>query len=99
MIFKSTITKTLTDLDRLFNKESNPTKQLFYSKLALMELCGWIEITMDAIIEKAYKKNISQPCNIKIVQNIIKKNSNLHYDTNFKSMLTYVIGLSLIEKI
>lgn len=56
MIVKGTIYKTLKDLDRLFTKETDPKKQLFYSKLALMELCGWIEVTMDNIVEGVYKK-------------------------------------------
>lgn len=99
MIVKGTIFKTLKDLDRLFTKENDPTKQLFYSKLALMELCGWIEVTMDNIVEGVYKKNISNPEHIKKVQSEIRRNSNFHYEDNFKKMLSHVIGLSSIEEI
>lgn len=99
MIVKGTIHKTLKELDRLFTKETDPKKQLFYSKLALMELCGWIEVTMDNIIEGVCKKNITNPEHIKKIQNEIKRNYNFHYEDNFKKMLAQVIGLSSIEKI
>lgn len=99
MIVKGVIYKTLKDLDRLFTKENDPSKQLFYSKLALMELCGWIEVTMDNIVDGVCKKNITNPDHIKKIQADIKRNSNFHYDDNFKKMLAHVIGLSSIEKI
>ncbi len=47
MITKSYLFKTLNRLDRLYNESRTDDKKIFYSKLALIELCGWIEETMD----------------------------------------------------
>jgi hypothetical protein len=99
MIYKTAIQTTLNDLDRLFRKEQKATKQVFYSKLALMELCGWIEITMDKIIRSASKKHLSDTKHIKIVEDAIRYNSNFNYDKNFKPLLVHVIGFKNIEVI
>ena len=47
MITKSYLLKTLNWLDQLYNDPTADDKKIFYSKLALIELCGWIEETMD----------------------------------------------------
>lgn len=99
MIYKTAIQSTLNDLDRLFRKEKKVTKQVFYSKLALMELCGWIEITMDKIIEKLLKKQLSDTKHIKVVEDAIRFNSNFNYDKNFKPLLVHIIGFKSIEVI
>jgi len=99
MIYKTAIQSTLNDLDRLFRKEKKATKQVFYSKLALMELCGWIEITMDKILSSVLKKQLTDTRHIKIVEGAIRFNSNFNYDKNFKPLLMQIIGFKSIEKI
>ncbi|QZY95988.1 hypothetical protein [Pantoea dispersa] len=97
MIYKTAIQTTLYDLNRLFVKEKKASKQVFYSKLALMELCGWIEITMDNIVNCTLKKHLSNLEHIKSVQKAIRYNSNFNYESNFKPLLTHVIGLKGVE--
>jgi hypothetical protein len=50
MIIKGYIENTLKELDRLYNKHTSLKKDIYYSKLAVIELCGWIEETCDAIV-------------------------------------------------
>ena len=50
MIAISYIDKTLKELDKLYNQSTSQKKAIYFSKLALIELCGWIEETLDDII-------------------------------------------------
>ena len=47
--------KNLNELDKLYNgakNKENDKQAIYYSKLALLELCGWIEESMDDIIRR-----------------------------------------------
>jgi len=56
MITKSYLFKTLNWLDQLYNDPTaDNQKTSSYSKLALIELCGWIEETMDDIVLRCAK--------------------------------------------
>ena len=51
MVTKDYLLKTLNWLDQLYNDPTaDDQKTSSYSKLALIELCGWIEETMDDIV-------------------------------------------------
>lgn len=74
-------------------------KKIFYSKLALIELCGWIEETMDDIVLRCAKRCLKSPANQKFIKDvIIKPNYNFQYEA-FRKMLMIVIGLATLEKI
>ncbi len=48
---KEKILRNLTKLDELYNNASgDDLSPIFYSKLALMEYCGWIECSIDLIM-------------------------------------------------
>lgn len=72
---------------------------LFYSKLAILELCGWIEESMDDVIRRCAHKRLKIPANRKIVdESVIKKTYAFDYG-RFRYMLIYVIGLINVERI
>ena len=50
MIARSYILTNLKTLDRKYNRATSTRDSLFYSKLAILELCGWIEESMDDIV-------------------------------------------------
>ena len=50
MIAKSYILANLNALDARYKRASRAKDALFASKLALLELCGWIEESMDDIV-------------------------------------------------
>jgi hypothetical protein len=50
MITRSYITSSFKFLDRKYRKATTSKELFFYSKLAIFELCGWIEESMDDII-------------------------------------------------
>lgn len=100
MITKSYLFKTLNRLDKLYNDPTaDNQKTSSYSKLALIELCGWIEETMDDIVLRCAKRCLKSPANQKFIKDeIIKPNSNFQYEA-FRKMLIMVIGLATLEKI
>jgi hypothetical protein len=100
MITKDYLLKTLNWLDQLYNDPTaDNQKTSSYSKLALIELCGWIEETMDDIVLRCAKRCLKSPANQKFIKDeIIKPNSNFQYEA-FRKMLMMVIGLATLEKI
>ena len=63
MIARSYIKSTLEELDKLYNQASSQKKAIYFSKLALMELCGWIEESLDNIVIMHANRNLKDPHN------------------------------------
>lgn len=99
MVSKSYILSNLKELDVLYNQARTQKKKLYYSKLAMLELCGWIEESMDDIVKKCAGRVLKVEKNKKYVADIIKKTSGFGYDEHFRKMLISVVGLILMEKI
>lgn len=74
--------------------------KLYMSKLALLELCGWIEESMDDIIKKVSTRQLKNSINRNYVKNnIIKGTNGFSYDSHFRYMLIRMIGLIALEKL
>jgi hypothetical protein len=100
MITKSYIYGNLKSLNTLYNQSSSSKKGLFYSKLALLELCGWIEESMDDIIRRCAKKNLRNQSNLIMIENdIIRKTFGFEYNQHFRKMLVKTLGLIKLEKL
>lgn len=102
MVKKTYILKELKKLDKLYCKaikEGNSDLEKFYSKLALMELCGWIEQSMDDILI-SFKIKLKEEKNIEYLnKRIIKQNHGFEYHKHFREMLIKVDGIVGVEKI
>lgn len=99
MIAKSYIKATLSELDKLYNNASSQKKAIYFSKLAVIELCGWIEETLDDIIIKHGNRNLKtlenkNYCNDRIVS----PNYGFQYNKNIRPMLLNLLGLIQLEK-
>lgn len=99
MIARSYIEKNLNQLNNLYLKERTNKKKLYYSKLAVLELCGWIEEIMDGIISMCSKRFLKTQHSKDLISDVIKRNYGFDYDKHFMKMLTSVIGLVYIEKL
>jgi hypothetical protein len=100
MIAKSHITTTLNELDKLYNNASSQKKTIYFSKLAVIELCGWIEETLDMILIKHGNRNLKKNENKKYCKKqIVKRNYGFQYDENIRIMLIKLIGLIQVEKL
>ena len=74
MINYTDIANTLNRLEREFTSCSDIQMPVLYSKLAVLELCGWIELSVDTILyEYVDNKILDSDCK-KGIKTIIKKN-------------------------
>lgn len=100
MIAKSYIESTLKELDKLYNQASSQKKAIYFSKLAVIELCGWIEETVDEIILRHANRKLKNNDNKTYCkERIIKNNYGFQYLQNIRPMLISLIGLISVEKL
>lgn len=81
-----------------FQNSNKPLLTLLYAKLIIIEIGGWVEMSMDDLIERAGKK-IKEQKNNKSLEADVKRNSGFHYDTNFRPLMIKVIGLVQVEQL
>ena len=100
MIARSYILANLKMLDRRFRKATTPKDALFHSKLAILELCGWIEESMDDVILHCSRRHLKEQANRNHVKNVIvKKNYGFDYQQHFRRMLIQLLGVINVERI
>lgn len=98
MVVKKHILNNINKLDSLYN--SSPTVEAtYYSKLAIIELCGWIELTMDKIVEHFANKHLKTQPFKDIFKSLKENNHGFDYKRNFRKMLSQTVGLHNTEKI
>ena len=100
MIPKEHIESLISELEKLYDAPADPTHKHFYSKFALTELCGWLEISMDEIVKEYSATKLSEPKNQKYFEkNSINRTNGCDYKTHLRPMLINLIGLKGIEKL
>jgi len=99
MISHSYISKNLHYLDKKYQNSGSPTEAGYCSKLAILELCGWIELSMDDIILRACIRGVKNPGFRKAIKDKVKRNYGFEYERHFQSMVTTLIGYRGYEKI
>ena len=100
MIAKTYILKELKKLEKLFDeatKGGDTDLQKFYSKLTLLEFCGWIEQSMDDVVART-KKKLKEPQNVAEVDRIIDNNFSFKYK-NLRYMLIKTVGIFMVERL
>lgn len=97
MIPKTYILQNLKSLEFQYNRAKSQKAPLFFSKLALLELCGWIEESMDELIILA-TRGLREPANAQyVVDQVIRMNHGFSYKSNFRPMLVKAIGIKKVE--
>lgn len=100
MIAKSYIEKNLKEFDRRFLASRTQKEPLYFSKLAVLELCGWIELSIDDLVRRSVRKGVQD---LVILDNfedkVIQKNYGFHYSKNFRPILCAAIGEILVAKV
>ena len=99
MINYTDIANTLNRLEREFTSCSDIQMPVLYSKLAVLELCGWIELSVDTILYEYVDNKILDSDCIKGIKNIIKKNHGFHYDNNLFPLFCSVLGINNFENV
>lgn len=100
MVAKTSILGNLRSLDYRFKQARSAKEELFCAKLAILELCGWIEETMDGMVRGCATKHLKNQANRDFCNTeIIKKTHGFDYQSNFRMMLIRLIGLIAVEKL
>jgi hypothetical protein len=100
VIAKSYILENLRSLDYRYRKARSAKEALFCSKLAILELCGWIEESMDEVVRGCAHKHLKEPENRTFCEGqIIRRNYGFDYQGNFRTMLMRLMGLVAVEKL
>ena len=100
MIAKSYIFKSLKTIENLYIKSPTAKISLFYSKLAILELCGWIEESMDDIILRCAKRYLKDNNNLRFVESeVVKRTYSFEYKPHFRRMLIQILGIINLEKL
>ncbi|GAF80958.1 unnamed protein product, partial [marine sediment metagenome] len=97
MVNKSRIQSNLNQIEKLYQKYMSGRRGLYFSKLAIIEACGWIEESMDNILRGYANKRLKEPKNLRSVENLIKRTYGFHYEDNFRDMLIHIIGIIKLE--
>ncbi len=96
MIARTYIERNLKVLTKSFNAAPSPLLTVLYAKLVIVEVGGWIELSMDDLTKRA-AKSLKEAANTKERDQIIKTNYGFDYDRNFRGMLIKMIGLVGVE--
>lgn len=100
MIAKTEIERTLKGLQHRYGKAKTQKEPLWLSKLAIIELCGWIEVSLDDLVLRLANKTLNETGHLTHFQiEVVNKNFGFHYKKHFKNMLMASVGLEGVERI
>lgn len=100
MITKQYIVPGLQALDTAYKSAASANDAERFAKLAIIELCGWIEETMDALVLRCARRQLKVSKNLSYCENeIIGKTYGFDYKKNFRWMLIRLVGLVSVERL
>jgi hypothetical protein len=104
MIPKRYTSLQLKKLDGLYNSAvtsgSDPDFPKYYSRLAVLEVGGWIEDSMDDLVRLySRRKRIKIKAYLDYVEEIIGRNYGFGYENNFKKMMRAALGATLLSNV
>lgn len=100
MIAQSYIIGNLEAINRSYLNVSSQRESFFLSKLAILELCGWIEESMDDVVMRCAIRHLKEPVNRKYCKDdFVKRTYGFDYHNNFRLMLIRLLGLINVENI
>jgi len=99
MIPKAKIVTNLKELDDQFLKSRRRKDILYFSKLAVLELCGWIETSVDVMMLRLSDKKLRDAKDQVAFAAILENTHGFHYYKHFRRVLIQAAGLVTVEKI
>jgi hypothetical protein len=98
MISKQYIVPSLRALDAAYQSAATPDDAERFAKLAIIELCGWIEEAMDEVIHRCSRRNLRVQQNLDYCdKEIVKTTYGFDYHKHFRFMLIRLIGVISVE--
>lgn len=100
MVTKGKILRSLQRLSALYARPPKAGDELYFAKLAIIEVGGWVEQTMDEIINSRIKIKLSATANQKFLDSeIVRRTHGFEYEQHFRGMLIKSIGIVGVEKL
>lgn len=92
------VTATLTELDTWYNVDGlNIDRTNLLSKLATIELCGWLEGEFDRLIHIVATSRVNDPTLVET--RVIETKHGFHYEKHWRSMLCKVVGEVFAQRV
>jgi hypothetical protein len=99
MIAKSYISQSIRRINRLYLGPCSAQEALLFSKLATLELCGWIEVSMDDIALCMARRVLREQSHRTVFENdVVRPVYGFDYEKHFRRMLIGVIGLQGVAR-
>jgi hypothetical protein len=99
MLGKQHIVPSLQALDAAYQNTSGPDAERF-AKLAIIELCGWIEEAMDEVMNRCSRRHLGVQDNLDYcAKKIVETTYGFEYERHFRFMLIRLVGIVGVEKI
>lgn len=100
MIARTNIQQTLAHLDTRYNGASSSREAVLMSKLAVLELCGWIEESIDEIALRYGRRLLRKPVSrVYLEKKIVKPVYGFEYELHFKKVIIGLLGVVLFEQV
>lgn len=99
MIDFTTIQTNLTHLDTEYASTTDITLNVLYSKLAVIEFCGWIEVSIDTLAKDYLNNSILDHSLKGKVESFINGHYGFNYEKNILPIICSAIGASNWENI
>ena len=98
MLPKTSIEDILKDLQILYDNHPDNNHKIYFSKLALLELCGWIELAHDEIIKNYSDTKLTIKINKDEIEKIvIAQTYGFSYKSHFRPMVIKLIVFHRVE--
>lgn len=103
MVDDTEIRKDLRELTTLYNNNIGNDNAKYYSKLAVLEVCGWIEQTIDSIATNCVNTHLKEQSNVVQFNILLSHTSSFDYDdrfqNHFRNLLLNLLGFINLEKL
>lgn len=97
MVDYSSIENTIKRLDAEFATQiTDPQMPMLLSKLAVMEFCGWLEVSIDEILNTYLNNHV---VNQTIIRRFMKKINGFSYENHIYHIFSLVIGVNHWENV
>jgi hypothetical protein len=95
MIDSGRLKKTLSFLDRNFLEHQtaeDPEEAVAFAKLAVLEFCGWVEMTIDDIAREAVRGSLPTEGDRRHLETLIKNISGFDYEQHVAPIFVASVG-------
>ena len=92
--------RNLEFIDSRYRASKTKMEPLYYSKLAVLELSGWIEITIDDLALRAVRKKVRDPAAQNQFKNLaVKPVYGFRYAIHFRRILCSAVGEIVVASV